>query len=323
MWLEYFADRVQKYQHPLCVSIVMPQPHASRIPEIITYQNALASAASGIHGTRTTIRKDGNFLATEPVINNGNLAPPPFIHQAIVAQPAQLTIQVHNPRFFRRFFALQDPTQAVHLDILSQPYERHSAQINNMDLFLDILLKSRPSDVGDGLVLQPQHSFRWRMLSYCRRLFSAQIMDSRAKEMIAEDHYTEEQRLLAVDPVTGDKFDPLVPQSTTRFNTLDYYMSLKSFATISKYRRLSFEAYLVDAVASGDVESFVHLIKIWGAVVYVARVLVMIYLGVSFGGRINSGEMLAEGENWSRITMAALFGVVNFSWVMETLIGYL
>ena len=322
MWLEYFADRVQKYQHPLSVSIVMPQPHASRIPEIITYQNALASAANGIHGTRTTIRKDGNFLATKPVINNGSLAPPPFIHQAIVAQPAQLTIQVHNPRFFRRFFALQDPTQAVYLDILSQPYERHSAQINNMSLFLDVLLKSRPSDVGDGLVLQPQHSFRWRMLSYCRRIFSGQIMDARAKEMIAEGHCTEEQRL-ATDSVTGDRFDPLVSQYTTRFNTLDYYMSLKSFATISKYRRLSFEAYLVDTVASGDVESCVHLIKIWKAVVYVARILVMIYLGVSFGGRINSGEMLAEGENWSRITMAVLFGVVNFGWVIETVIGYL
>ncbi|KAF8434888.1 hypothetical protein BGX38DRAFT_1275271 [Terfezia claveryi] len=323
LWLEYFADRVQKYQHPLWVSIVMPQPHASRIPEIITYQNALASAASGVRGTRTTTRKDGKFFATELVTNNDNLAPPPFIHQAIVAQPAHLTIQVHNPRFFRRFFALQDPTQAVYLDILSQPYERHSAHINNMDLFLDVLLKSRSSDVGDGLVLQPQHSFRWRMLSYCRRLFSAQIMDARAKEMIAEGHYTSEQRLLAIDPVTGDRFDSLVPQSTTRFNTLDYYLSLKNFATISKYRRLSFEAYFVDVFAGGDVESFVYLIRIWGAVVYVARVLVMIYLGVSFGGRINSGKMLSEGENWSRITMAVLFGVVNFGWVIETVIGYL
>ncbi|KAF8420228.1 hypothetical protein EV426DRAFT_250288 [Tirmania nivea] len=323
MWLEYVADRVQKYQHPLEVSIVMPQPHASRIPEIITYQNALASAASGIHGTRTTIRKDGNTLSTGPLINNGNLAPPPLIHQAIVAQPAQLTIQVQNPRFFRRFFALQDPTQAVYLDILSQPYERHSAHINSMDLFLDVLLTSRPSDVSDGLVLQPQHSFRWRMLSYCRRIFSAQVMDARAKEMIAEGHYTEEQRLPAVESVTGGRFYPLVPQSTTRFNTLDYYISSKTFATISKYRRLSFEAYLVDAVASGDVESFVHLIKIWKAVVYVARILVVIYLGVSFGGRINSGEILAEGENWSRITMAVLFGVVNFAWVLATVMGYL
>jgi len=322
MWLEYFADRVQKYQHPLSVSIVMPQPHASRIPEIITYQNALASAATGIHETRTTIRKDGSFLATKQVINNGSLAPPPFIHQAIVAQPAQLTIQVHNPRFFRRFFALQDPTQAVYLDILSQPYERHSAHINNMDLFLDVLLKSRPSDVGVGLILQPQHSFRWRVLSYCRRSFSAQTMEARAKEMIAEGHYTEKQRLLAMDSVTGARFDPLVPQSTTRFNTLDYYTSLKSFAAISKYRRLSFEAYLVDAVASGDVETFVHLIKVWMAVVYVVRILVMIYLGVSFGGRINSGETLADGGNWSRITTAVLFGIVNFGWVIETVIGY-
>ena len=288
IWLKYFEDRVQKYPQPLTVSIVMPQPHASSVPEIITIQNVTESSP-------LTVSKDGS---TTP-------------------QNLELSIQVNNPRFFRRFFALQDPAQAIYLDILSQPYERHSAYINNMDLFLDVLLKSRPSEIGEYFGLRPQHSLRWRVLSIYRRLFSAKVMTARALEMVVEAQGTEKE-----DKAQEENSDPPSPQYPTRFNTLDYYISSQGFFTISKYRSLSLEAYLVDTVASGDVESFQYLINTWKGFVYFARVLVIIWLGVSFGGRLDSGKVLAEGEHWSKITTAALFGLVNIGWVFETLVGY-
>lgn len=314
LWLEYLDDRIQKYPQPLLVSIVMPQPHASRIPEIISLQNALATAK---YDNKEPVPAE---LASS---NNTHLEPPAFKHEQLPVQPLQLTIQVNNPRFFRRFFALQDPTQAIHLDILSQPYERHSAHINNLDLFLDVLLKSRASDVGVGFSLQPQHSLRWRMLSYCRRAFSTKLMTERTLDMVAEDQHDDDDTQIAM-PIKEQSvdFDPLRPQSTTRFNTLDYYISTRDFATISLYRRLSLEAYLVDVVASGDVETFTHLLNIWKVVVYVARILVMIYIGISVGGKL-SGEMLAMGINWSKVTMVVLFGTVNFGWLVQTVVGYL
>ena len=302
--MEYFEDRVQKYPHPLTVTIIMPQPHASRVPDIIDLQNDLALTGEN---TLTEQLQDNltNDISTEH-----------YAKQKLVS----LLIHVNNPRFFRHFFTYQDPTQAVHLDILSQPYERQSAHITDMDLFLDVLLKSRPSDIADRCTLQPQNSLRWRLLSYWRRCFSQKLMVRRAFEMVAETQYTDSQKALAMDKGTGAHFYPLPPHETARFNTLDSHVATKGCSAISKYRRLCIEAFLVDIMAGGDVEAFQHAVIIWQFTLYLARLGVMVYLGISLPIFLARGDGMV---NWSRFTVGFLFAAVNLGSVVEALCGIL
>lgn len=301
LWMEYFEDRVQKYPHPLTVTIVMPQPHASRVPDITVLQNDLA-LTEGSTSTEQSQEDLRNDISTAK------------------QQTKSLVIQVINPRFFRHFFTYQDPTQTIHLDILSQPYERQSAHITDMDLFMDVLLKSRPSDIADRCTIQPQHSLRWRLLSYWRRRFSQKLMVHRAFEMVAETQYTDSQEALAMDRGTGTHFYPLPPHYSTRFNTLDSYIAARGGSTISKYRRLCIEAFLVDIMAGGDVEAFQHAIIIWQFALYLARLGVMAYLGVSLPIYLARGEGVV---NWSKFTVGFLFATVNFGSVVETICGIL
>lgn len=303
MWMEYFEDRVQKYPHPLAVTIIMPQPHASRVPDIIVLQNDLASIGKG---TSTE-----QFHENLSDISTKNCAE---------KQPISLVIQVNNPRFFRHFFTYQDPTQTVHLDILSQPYERQSAYITDMDLFLDVLLKNHPSDIADRCTMQPQHSLRWRLLSYWRRRYSQKLMVRRAFEMVAETQYTDTQKALAMDQGTGTHFYPLPPHTTARFNTLDSYMATRGGFTICKYRLLCIEAFLVDIMAGGDVEAFQHAIIIWQFTLYIARLGVIVYLGISLPIFLARGDAVV---NWSKFTVGFLFAAVNFGCVVETICGML
>ncbi|KAF8443652.1 hypothetical protein BDZ91DRAFT_167116 [Kalaharituber pfeilii] len=323
MWIEYFKDRVQKYPHPLICTLILPESHATRTAESLVLQSKVTESSTDHR--RTQSNRDANGESTDEHAGTRNyLSPPPFGHRGTLPSIRTLAIQVNNPRFFRRFFSHQNPAHTVHLEIVSQPYERQAAHINDIGLFLDVLTRSFPSDVAVGHaepVNQPAYSARWRVVSWLRHLKSKMELEERNRESFGDDVDTTgpgDKNSISQQPPSL----ALLPHSAV--NTLDaYFFSSQDFSSVSfgvaerkvsRYRRKTLQAILTDVIAFGDPEMLQTYESAWAITVWLGDIVAMGYLGTFGVDRLINGQWAQAG--WGHV-LAILFAVVNSDWLAD------
>ena len=257
MWLEYFKDRVSRFPHPLTITIVLPT-QAAQAPEVVVLQSPVAA----------TLRDD-----------NPTDAPATNI----------LTIQVNNPRFFRRFFSHDNPAQTLQLDVLLEPYERQSAHINNIQLFMDVLTKSFSSDIGIVPHHHSAYDFQWRILSLWRGLRSEQELRRGLSDSIMEGAFSGAPKVVLAQPKTTSEVFSVMPST----NTLDAY-AFSSKELVRSYKRMMFEALLIDAIANSDPERYELYESIYHRMRGLLKFAMMISAGRWFVNLLDLGTVLVR-----------------------------
>lgn len=273
LWLDYFKSQVETYDSPISVTLTLPESNATKIAEVVKFQSKPRPKPRSL-----------SFI-NQPIFTSPELTPPPT--------PTELTIRVSTPRFFSRFFSHQDPRQTVYLDITSQPIERQPAEINNLQLFLDILLSPRHDDKP---LSSNWRGWRWRIASWLRRRKTEAELDALPPE---DTHPIPEVH---------------VP---SRLSTLDQHFLTADLNRL--YRRTTVQSVLIDYIAFGEAESLELYDKVIGLFLRSCLLALTVMLAMNFEAEsaLNSIRTMAWSGSLSKMQIAA-FALINGSLVWDT-----
>lgn len=266
LWLDYFKRQVETYDCPISVTLTLPESNATKVAEVVRFHSKPRPKPRSLSFTN------------QPIFTSPELTPPPT--------PTELTIRVSTPRFFSRFFSHQDPRQTVYLDITSQPVERQPAEINNLRLFLDILMSP-----GDGdKPLSSWRGWRWQIATWLRRRKTEAELDALPPE---DTHPIPEVH------------------APSRLSTLDQH-----FLTVDAklYRRTTVQSVLIDYIAFGEAESLELYDKVIGLFLRSCLVALTVMLATNFeaGLALNAIRTMAWSSSLSSMQIAA-FALINSS----------
>lgn len=235
LWLDYFKRRVETYSDPISVTLTLPESKATKIPEVMRFQSSPESLSE--------FQNLSSYQKTSPTSES-----------TTSSTPVHLTIRVSNPRFFARFFSHQDPQHTIYLDIISQPVERRLAQINDLQLFQNLLSPKQPNKLSSS----GWRGWRWQITAWLRRRKTAAELDA----LPAEDTPT-----------------PTV-HAPSSLSTLDEHFLTSD--TKRLYRRAAVQAVLIDTIAFGEAESLELYEKIVGLALQSCLVALTMHLAASF-----------------------------------------
>lgn len=272
LWLEYFKHQVEAYDCPISVTLTLPESNATKIAEVVKFQSKPRPKPRSLSFTN------------QPIFTSPELTPPPT--------PTELTIRVSTPRFFSRFFSHQDPRQTVYLDITSQPVERQPAEINNLRLFLDILLSPRHEDKP----LSSWGGWRWRIAAWLRRRKTQAELDALPPE---DTHPIPEVH------------------ASSGLSTLDQHFLTTDAKRL--YRRTTVQSVLIDYIAFGEAESLELYDKVIGLFLRSCLVALTMMLASNFdsGSALNAIQTITWPISLSNMQIAA-FTLINSSLFWDT-----
>ncbi|RPA82822.1 hypothetical protein BJ508DRAFT_324989 [Ascobolus immersus RN42] len=244
LWLEYLQAKVSAFPRPLSVTVHLPQWRPKAPVKAVTFE----SSSFGL-----SEKKEGSTI----------------------------NIRVANSRFFRRFFSLQDPLQALYTDIAVKAPENQTAEIDDIRLLAEVFggaISDMPSTV-------PRRGWRWRTISRLR-------------------HRTASRDVSAVN-CSGNEGIARPSVHAVGFASAFDEFFLAGHRMSRRYIRSSFEAALVDTVGEGDSDWFDLLNKILG----ISLLSTSIITGVTLAAKYN----VAQGTGYLALSnLPALLAVNSY-----------